>query len=76
MKGMNCKKMNNSATIKVKPLGIGVSCTICGNTKELNEIEAEYARHFGTVAGIYICDECKNAIEWAKSQLSKEKHNG
>ena len=45
---------------------IGITCLICGSFKELTKEEAEYNRHFGTISAIYICDSCKNAIEWAK----------
>ena len=49
---------------------IGIGCILCGSVRELTEAEAEYNRHFGTVASIYICDECKNAIEWAKEHMN------
>ena len=54
------------ATINNESSGISISCTICGEKRELTRDEAEYNRHFGTSATIYICDECKEAIRFAK----------
>ena len=47
-----------------------IRCILCGSARELTEAEAEYNRYFGTVGRIYICDECKNAIEWAKEHMN------
>ena len=48
---------------------IGIQCILCGSWRELTKEEVEYNRYFGTTGSIYICDECKNAIAWAKEQM-------
>ena len=59
---------NKSDSVK-----IGIGCMTCGSFRELTREEAEYNRYFGTCASIYICDRCKNAIEWVKERMDKEK---
>ena len=51
--------------------GMVIGCMLCGSARELTREEAEYSRYFGTIASIYICDECKMAIQWAKDQMTK-----
>ena len=49
---------------------IAIKCLLCDSYRELTREEVEYNRYFGTVAGIYICDECKKAIKWAKEHMN------
>lgn len=57
---------------------ITIQCLLCGSLRPLSKEEYGYAHHYGTIASIYICDDCRNAIIWAKKQtkmirsLSKE----
>ena len=62
----------NEGTVKNEPPKIGVYCAICGECYELDGAAAEYAHHFGTVASLPICKECKEAIKWAKEKMKKD----
>ena len=57
---------NEWVACNAEPSGIGIECIICGETRELTQAEAAHYNYFGTVASIYICDECKEAVKFAK----------
>ena len=46
---------------------ISASCMICDSSVPLTKMEQEEMR-FGHYR-MKICDDCKNAIEWAKAQM-------
>ena len=52
-----------------------VECIICGNAIELTENESLAVYH-GKAAFIKVCDDCKSAITFAKSQREHEKYGG
>ena len=54
---------------------IGVSCAICGNTVKLTEQEKQYLEYFGTISTRF-CEECKEAIIWARDQMYQSMMNG
>ena len=69
-----CRRSNGekrmTETLKAEYL-ITTTCVICNSEKVLDEHASEYTRYFGFTDGIYICDECKRAIAWAKTQMQK-----
>ena len=63
-------EIHKSATIsttEIEPVKshIGVSCLICGNPVECTENE-ERAMLYGRSI-IKVCDDCRKAVEWAKT---------
>jgi len=63
-------------TIKVsipKPLkaSLSISCTICTEMTPLTDYEESMIRH-GNMMPIKICDKCKKAILYMRSQMPEE----
>ena len=52
--------------------GISIKCLLCDSCRELTDGEYQYNRRFGTTGGIYICEECKKAIKYAKKLMSEK----
>lgn len=65
-------KQENSEIDKSSYARLGIECLLCGSVRVLTREEAEYHRYFGTVASIYICNRCKNAIKWATERMEGE----
>ena len=45
---------------------VAVKCVLCGGEYKINMDKANYAHKFGANAGLSICPECKDALEFAK----------
>ena len=58
-------------TINKNTLSYSVSCQLCGEQKQLDDNQVEYARRFGTVAGLYICKKCRTSIRWLNDNIDK-----
>lgn len=45
---------------------IEITCVLCGGKWTVSKEKANYARKFGTEAGLPICPDCKEALEFSK----------
>jgi len=43
-----------------------LTCLICGDRKEISSEDATEAHYYNCSASIYICDDCRNAVMFAK----------
>lgn len=64
---MKSRKIDESSCTRIR-----IKCLLCESVRELTKEEAEYNHYFNTVSSIYICNRCKNAIEWAKRRMDAD----
>ena len=48
------------------PPNYTATCLICGEDVALDPYQVEHARHVGHVAGLFVCRNCKKAVQFAR----------